>query len=121
MNTARAGRNAKPPLNRNRGDSGAWRPVLASLLCRNGPDPRLWDVWPKFGIPPTVAERSQQKHARPGKEFDTQSWNGGVQMKKLFLGSVALVAMGLGAPAFAADRPGPCRPPPPPAPASAST
>src|SRR5262249_25345787 len=65
---------------------------------------------------PTVAERSQQKHARPGKEFDTQSWNGGVQMKKLFLGSVALVALGLGAPAFAADRPVPYTPPPPPAP-----
>src|SRR5262249_39116964 len=81
-----------------------------------GPIPRLWDVWPKFGIPPTVAERSQQKHARPGKEFDTQSWNGGVQMKKLFLGSVALVALGLGAPAFAADRPVPYTPPPPPVP-----
>src|SRR5262249_25973064 len=41
---------------------------------------------------------------------------GGVQMKKLFLGSVALVALGLGAPAFAADRPVPYTPPPPPAP-----
>src|SRR5260370_9837860 len=39
-------------------------------------------------------------------------------MKKLFLGSVALVALGLGAPAaFAAERPVPAyAPPPPPAP-----
>ena len=38
-------------------------------------------------------------------------------MKKLFLGSVALVALGLGAPAFAADRAVPAyAPPPPPAP-----
>jgi outer membrane immunogenic protein len=36
-------------------------------------------------------------------------------MKKLFLGSVALVALGLGTPAaFAADRPVPAPPPPPP-------
>src|SRR5215467_3320297 len=45
------------------------------------------------------------------------SW--GVQMKKLFLGSVALVALGLGAPAaFAAERPvpAPAYAPPPPAP-----
>src|SRR5262245_63243903 len=39
-------------------------------------------------------------------------------MKKLFLGSVALVALGLGAPAFAAERAVPAyAPPPPPAPA----
>src|SRR5262245_32511231 len=39
-------------------------------------------------------------------------------MKKLFLGSVALVALGLAAPAaFAADRPVPYTPPPPPVPA----
>ena len=38
-------------------------------------------------------------------------------MKKLFLGSVALVALGLAAPAaFAADRPVPYTPPPPPVP-----
>jgi len=38
-------------------------------------------------------------------------------MKKLFLGSVALVALGLGAPAaLAAERPVPYTPPPPPAP-----
>src|SRR5262245_33490032 len=38
-------------------------------------------------------------------------------MKKLFLGSVALVALGLAAPAFAADRGVPAyAPPPPPAP-----
>jgi outer membrane immunogenic protein len=38
-------------------------------------------------------------------------------MKKLFLGSVGLVALGLGAPAaFAAERPVPYTPPPPPAP-----
>src|SRR5262245_31230589 len=38
-------------------------------------------------------------------------------MKKLFLGSVALVGVGLGAPAFAAERPVPAyTPPPPPAP-----
>src|SRR6516165_5443588 len=38
-------------------------------------------------------------------------------MKKLFLGSVALVALGLVAPAaFAAERPVPYTPPPPPAP-----
>src|SRR5262249_50308552 len=43
--------------------------------------------------------------------------NRGVQMKKLFLGTVALVALGLGAPAaFAADRPVPYTPPPPPVP-----
>jgi hypothetical protein len=30
-----------------------------------------------FGIPPTVAETSQPNRARPGKEIDTQSWNGG--------------------------------------------
>ena len=35
-------------------------------------------------------------------------------MKKLFLGSVALVALGLGAPAFAADRAVPAYAPPPP-------
>jgi outer membrane immunogenic protein len=41
----------------------------------------------------------------------------GVQMKKLFLGSVALVALGLGAPAaFAADRGVPAYAPPPPPP-----
>src|SRR5262249_51950556 len=42
----------------------------------------------------------------------------GVQMKKLFLGSVALVALGLAAPAaFAAERAVPAyAPPPPPAP-----
>src|ERR1700758_47563 len=42
----------------------------------------------------------------------------GVQMKKLFLGSVALLALGLGTPAaFAADRAVPAyTPPPPPAP-----
>src|SRR6516164_312991 len=41
----------------------------------------------------------------------------GVHMKKLFLGSVALVALGLVAPAaFAAERPVPYTPPPPPAP-----
>src|SRR5262249_53370726 len=40
-------------------------------------------------------------------------------MKKLFLGSVALLALGLGAPAaFAAERPVPYTPPPPPAPVS---
>src|SRR6516225_5036569 len=76
---------------------------------------RLADFWPKFGIPPTVAERSQPKRARPGKEIDTQILERGVQMKKLFLGSVALVALGLGAPAaFAAERPVPAYAPPPP-------
>src|SRR5499427_6806976 len=76
---------------------------------------RLRNAWPKFGIPPTVAERSQPKRARPGKEVDTQILERGVQMKRLFLGSVALVALGLGAPAaFAADMP--AYAPPPPAP-----
>src|SRR5262252_2083538 len=76
---------------------------------------RLRNAWPKFGIPPTVAERSQPKRARPGKEIDTQILERGVQMKKLFLGSVALVALGLGAPAaFAAERPVPAYAPPPP-------
>src|SRR6516162_3612144 len=76
---------------------------------------RLADFWPKFGIPPTVAERSQPKRARPGKEIDTQILERGVQMKKLFLGSLALVAVGLGAPAaFAAERPVPAYAPPPP-------
>src|SRR6516165_9713269 len=71
--------------------------------------------WPKFGIPPTVAERSQPKRARPGKEIDTQILERGVQMKKLFRGSVARVALGLGAPAaFAAERPVPAYAPPPP-------
>src|SRR5262249_43024932 len=43
---------------------------------------------------------------------------GGSQMKKLFLRSVALVALGLGAPAaFAAERPVPAYTPPPPPPA----
>jgi outer membrane immunogenic protein len=37
-------------------------------------------------------------------------------MKRLFLGSVALVALGLGAPAFAAERPVPAYAPPPPPP-----
>src|SRR6516165_7837686 len=78
---------------------------------------RLADFWPKFGIPPTVAERSQPKRARPGKEIDTQILERGVQMKKLSLGSVALVALGLAAPAaFAAERPVPYTPPPPPVP-----
>src|SRR6516225_4681076 len=76
---------------------------------------RLENFRPKFGIPPTVAERSQPKRARPGKEIDTQILERGVQMKKLFLGSVALVALGLGAPAaFAAERPVPAYAPPPP-------
>src|SRR2546430_12374703 len=70
-----------------------------------------------FGIPSTVAETSQPKHARPGKEIDTQILERGVQMKRLFLGSVALVALGLGMPgAFAADRPVPAYAPPPPPP-----
>jgi hypothetical protein len=30
-----------------------------------------------LGIPPTVAETSQPKRARPGKEIDIKSWNGG--------------------------------------------
>src|SRR5262252_6004147 len=76
---------------------------------------RLRNAWPKFGIPPTVAERSQPKRARPGKEIDTQILERGVQMKKLFLGSVALLALGLGMPAaFAAERPVPAYAPPPP-------
>src|SRR6516162_8160377 len=76
---------------------------------------RLEDFRPKFGIPPTVAERSQPKRARPGKEIDTQILERGVQMKKLFLGSVALVALGLGAPAaFAAEKAVPAYAPPPP-------
>src|SRR5262249_46115329 len=78
---------------------------------------RLRNAWPKFGIPPTVAERSQPKHARPGKEIDTQILERGVQMKKLFLGSVALVALGLVAPAaFAAEKAVPAYAPPPPPP-----
>src|SRR5262249_4407193 len=43
-------------------------------------------------------------------------------MKNLFLGSVALVALGLAAPAaFAAERPVPFTPPPPPVPAYTRT
>src|SRR5215475_8618545 len=96
--------------------TAAVRPSLLSRILMACP--RLADFWPKFGIPPTVAERSQPKRARPGKEIDTQILERGVQMKKLFLGSVALVALGLAAPAaFAADRGVPAyAPPPPPAP-----
>src|SRR5205807_6686479 len=45
----------------------------------------------------------------------------GVHMKKLFLGSVALVALGLGMPAFAAERPLPAAPAYAPAPVAAYT
>src|SRR5215470_9123804 len=90
----------------------AWPAPSLSLLLASF---RLAHFWPKFGIPPTVAERSQPKRARPGKEIDTQILERGVQMKKLFLGSVALVALGLGAPAaFAAERAVPAYAPPPP-------
>src|SRR5215813_1027994 len=94
----------------------AWpAPSLPLLLASF----RLADSWPKFGIPPTVAETSQPKRTRPGKEIDTQILERGVQMKRLFLGSVALVALGLGTPAaFAAEM---AVPPPAPAPAPAYT
>src|SRR5215813_9808156 len=94
----------------------AWpAPSLPLLLASF----RLADSWPKFGIPPTVAETSQPKRTRPGKEIDTQILERGVQMKRLFLGSVALVALGLGTPAaFAAEM---RVPPPAPAPAPAYT
>src|SRR5215469_7963214 len=65
----------------------------------------------------TVAQRSQTN--RPSRYTIHTSKNWGVVMKKLFLGSVALVALGLGAPAaFAAERPvpAPAYAPPPPVP-----
>src|SRR5215831_11852112 len=65
----------------------------------------------------TVAQRSQTN--RPSRYTIHTSKNWGGVMKKLFLGSVALVALGLGAPAaFAAERPvpAPAYAPPPPAP-----
>src|SRR5262249_58434662 len=63
--------------------SGAWRPVLASLPCRNRPESRLWDVWPKFGIPPTVAERSKPKRGRPGKNSTLNPGTGGSNEKAI--------------------------------------
>src|SRR5262245_19587520 len=62
------------------------------------------------------------KHNRQGSQdlVKTSAINPGergVQMKKLLLGSVALVALGLGAPAaFAAERAVPAYAPPPPPP-----
>src|SRR5215469_8911567 len=65
----------------------------------------------------TVAQRSQTN--RPSRYTIHTSKNWGVVMKKLFLGSVALLALGLGMPAaFAAERPvpAPAYAPPPPVP-----
>src|SRR5262245_33973881 len=91
--------------------------ALARLLpCSHGAATRASGP-SKFGIPRTVAETSQPKRARPGKEIHTQILERGVQMKRLFLGSAVLVALGFGTTAgFAAEL---RRPPPPPAPAPA--
>src|SRR3989442_518383 len=50
-----------------------------------------------------VAETSQPKPSQPVKNALLNFLERGVQMKKLLLGSVALVALGMGAPAIAAD------------------
>src|SRR5215475_9208479 len=60
--------------------TAAVRPSLLSRILMACP--RLADFRPKFGIPPTVAERSQPKRARPGKEIDTQILERGVQNEK---------------------------------------
>src|SRR5215475_1104345 len=65
-------------------------------------------------LPPLPKHHSQNAQDLV-KKSTLKSWNGGFKMKRLFLGSVALVALGLGAPAaFAADMP--AYAPPPPAP-----
>src|SRR5262249_44243228 len=96
--------------------TSAWRPALASLLCRNGVTPGF----EMFGqnlesLPPLPKDHSQS--AQDLVRIRHSILERGVQMKKLFLGSVALVALGLAAPAaFAAERPVPYTPPPPPVP-----
>jgi outer membrane immunogenic protein len=88
--------------------------LAAFVLAAPGPiDIRFRGLRADSGIPPTVAETSQPKRAGPGKEIDTQILERGVQMKRLFLGSVALAALGMPG-AFAADRPVPAYAPPPP-------
>src|SRR6266545_4901441 len=115
MNTARPGRNAKPFLcSEAAAITGAWRPALASLLCRNGAIPGF----ELFGqdlesLPPLPKDHSQSAQDLVRNRHSILER--GVHMKKLFLGSVALVALGLGATAaFAADRPVPAYAPPPP-------
>ena len=72
------------------------------------------------GGPPCVSRVLLLKHHSQREYHDvifTDSAKGGFQMKRLFLGSVALIALGLGTPAaFAADRAVPAYTPPPPAP-----
>src|SRR5262249_22119430 len=66
-------------------------------------------------LPPLPKDHSQS--AQDLVKESTLNLERGVHMRKLFLGSVALVAMGLGAPAaFAAERAVPAYAPPPPPP-----
>src|SRR6516165_12127899 len=67
-------------------------------------------------VSPAVWRKDHRQSHHHRINYDsTNGVHRGVQMKKLFLGSVALVALGLGAPAaFAAERPVPAYAPPPP-------
>src|SRR5262249_27626786 len=99
------------------GDDGCMRPAFASLLCRNGVI-RGFEIFGQNleSLPPLPKDHSQS--AQDLVKKSNSILERGVQMKKLFLGSVALVALGLAAPgAFAAERAVPAyAPPPPPAP-----
>src|SRR6516165_7277454 len=77
----------------------------AFLECNPGPEGALTaTLYPvlKHQIPFSVAEISQPKPLQAVKNGALNSERG-VQMKKLLLGSVALAALGIGAPAIAAD------------------
>src|SRR6516165_8711018 len=67
-------------------------------------------------VSPAVWRKDHRQSHHHRINYDsTNGVHRGVQMKKLFLGSVALVALGLGAPAaFAAERAVPAYAPPPP-------
>src|SRR5262244_1146901 len=96
--------------------SGAWRRSSLPSCVAMG-------LIPGFGmfgqnlesLPPLPKDHSQS--AQDLVKESTLNLERGVHMRKLFLGSVALVAMGLGAPAaFAAERAVPAYAPPPPPP-----
>src|SRR4030088_2282800 len=78
--------------------------VLLHIFRHFSPHRSVLGIAAKFRILSTVAQISQPKRARTVRN-QYSILERGVQMKKLFLGSVALVAMLGGPAAFAADMP----------------
>src|SRR5262249_39323482 len=111
MDKDRNAPNLRPPSNRDPTRGGALRRLSSGERPRAGTCPSYggYVATKSSG----VAQTSQTQGRPSGISYRPNKR--GVHMKKLFLGSVALVALGLVAPAaFAADRAVPAYAPPPP-------